>query len=447
MLAVFAACNDPASVPEVSEATASAISPVGVPGWQLADTPTVAFNLDDGSPAIGIQVTWSVREGGGSVRALDSVTDGGGRARAVWVLGPQPGPNRLGASSGTGVGTEFAVAGDIFRAEYATSNGAMACGLASGELWCWEPNGASYLDPNRPVVSIRPDGTPAHGPVRVSVGISLTAVAVARKYICGLDSSGAVWCADDLGQPFAQVAGLPPIRGLVSNQATEGNGVDRFCGLALADSAAWCWRQSISVLERLPGSPAFRRIWYSKSNAFGAYPVAYPDTRGCGLLADSTTVCWGRGAPGDGSAAGGLSALVPVTGGARFVELAVGDRFTCGRKANGETWCWGGVGGLPDAFVPVLFRSDALLVGAWQSDVSIWGLERRMARRDGAYGVPWDSPDLAPFYMPPVGLEGLPVARFAENSSNCLFLAGGEVYCSDEAWTGSSYRPVPPRRP
>ena len=449
LVAPLFACNDPAGVVEVSTATASGLTAVGVPGWELADTPTVVFHLSDGSPAAGTRVTWSVREGGGSVRVLDSITDAAGQARAIWALGSRPGMNRLAVSSVTGVSEEFVAMGDIFRADYVTSNEELACGLSAGDLWCWEPGGTDHLGLGGSVVSIGPDGQPAEAPVRVAAGRPLTEVAVARTQVCGLDSTGAAWCSQELGQPFDQVAGLPPIRGLVSDQSTSGFGVNRFCGLAIADSTAWCWRRAEPAPLRLSGSPAFRKIWYSKSDGFGAFAVAYPDARGCGLLADSTAVCWGRGAPGDGSGAGGgLDSLVAVTGGQRFVELAVGDRFSCGRTPIGEVWCWGGSGDAPEAFVPLLLRSDVRLIGSSVQEVLLYTTTRQFLMREGTYLPLWNSPEPSGYYQPPEGLEGLPVVRFGENSSDCVLLAGSEVYCSKaSSFPPRHYLPVPPLRP
>ncbi|MEZ4414048.1 MAG: hypothetical protein R2910_13750, partial [Gemmatimonadales bacterium] len=94
------ACNDQPteSVPPVI-ASATTLPTEAVPGWQLADTAKVILLDDAGQPVSGVEVTWSVREGGGSVTPVNTVTDAAGVSAAVWTLGPVAGVNQLRAST------------------------------------------------------------------------------------------------------------------------------------------------------------------------------------------------------------------------------------------------------------------------------------------------------------------------------------------------------------
>src|SRR5690606_25844941 len=44
-------------------------------------------------PVSGVQVTWAVTAGGGTLNTLSSTTDGRGRSQVTWTIGPRVGPN------------------------------------------------------------------------------------------------------------------------------------------------------------------------------------------------------------------------------------------------------------------------------------------------------------------------------------------------------------------
>ncbi|MFL5538592.1 MAG: hypothetical protein ACJ8J0_06340 [Longimicrobiaceae bacterium] len=62
----------------------------------------------------------------------------------------------------------------------------------------------------------------------------------------------------------------------------------------------------------------------------------------CGLSTDGYAFCWGTGGSGElGSLASSSQVPVPVQGGHRFVEIAVGFRSVCALEEAGTPWCWG----------------------------------------------------------------------------------------------------------
>lgn len=70
----------------------------------------------------------------------------------------------------------------------------------------------------------------------------------------------------------------------------------------------------------------------------------YPGTwHTCGITADATAYCWGRGATGMlGNGTLDQQLLpTPVAGGLRFSALAAGRDFTCGLTEEGKAYCWG----------------------------------------------------------------------------------------------------------
>jgi len=71
-------------------------------GTQVAVQPAVRVTNDGGGPVAGIQVTFAVTSGGGSVDGATQTTNADGIARAGgWTLGSAPGTNTLEARSGT----------------------------------------------------------------------------------------------------------------------------------------------------------------------------------------------------------------------------------------------------------------------------------------------------------------------------------------------------------
>jgi hypothetical protein len=62
--------------------------------------------LDGDEPVAGVEVTFTVAEGGGTVEGSTQVTNREGVARVgEWVLGVEPGPNRLEAGAGEASGS------------------------------------------------------------------------------------------------------------------------------------------------------------------------------------------------------------------------------------------------------------------------------------------------------------------------------------------------------
>src|SRR5438309_404541 len=82
----------------------------GLTGLAVPIAPAVQVTDLSGHPVAGVQVTFSVTAGGGSVSGAAQITDVGGIATvASWTLGPQPGVNELQAAFNTGVSTGYTI--------------------------------------------------------------------------------------------------------------------------------------------------------------------------------------------------------------------------------------------------------------------------------------------------------------------------------------------------
>ena len=77
----------------------------GLPGEALAKPFVVAVRDRSGDPLLGIKVTFSVTNGGGTLSVTSATTDSSGRAESTLTLGPNPGTNTVTVSV-TGIQAE-----------------------------------------------------------------------------------------------------------------------------------------------------------------------------------------------------------------------------------------------------------------------------------------------------------------------------------------------------
>ncbi len=423
LLLGLAACNDPVGgpVPAAEIATVGTVSGTGVPGAVLRDTIRVQVLDGRGRPLAGRSVHWVIRQGGGTVTAVQDTTDLNGEATALWRLGSATALNVLEANTDEGLAVRWQAAAHAFRVDALASDYSLACGLVSGDLWCWGQDAWVTTDP--PSVTETGYGFQAlyQAPGLVAAGQGFTAVAVGWLAVCAIDAGGVVHCygLDGNLRPIPELPTVPPMRQVTGEVSGE------FCGLALADSTAWCWTKA-GTGAQVPGSPAFRRIEVDWAG----------QVRGCGLRVDSTAACWGPGYLGDGTA-DPAATPVAVLGGHRFVELAVGRDFSCGREADRDVWCWGvnDAGQLgrpgPEALVPVLATSNVTAIAA--ADRTVFAMTPSGPVRWGATGR--GSSAIRPFTI-----AGSPpqVTDFADGNFSCVRLQDQQVYCMEEIWSNVS---------
>lgn len=406
-------------------------SSAGVPGWVLIDTIKVRSVDASGNPRPGATLTWVVTQGNGSVAQLNATTDAEGISAALWTLGDRAGANELRVSAVDDGLVTFQVIGEAFRVDRLDSGFDVGCGLLGGAIWCW---GKGFWGTTPPASDRELFGLEMSSPGWIDGTRGFVDVAVSGSSVCGLDDKGEVWCASENAQQMAPVSGLPSIRRVVG----AGSSVpENYCALAVSDSVPWCW-QAGGAATQVPGSPAFTDLWMERS-------TNSPRFIACGLRADSTVACWGEGPLGDGST-GFSDTPVTVGGNHRFEQLAVGDRFACGRTVAGEVWCWGknapNLGGGPDILLPTLVTTGAFRIAAgqeWAQMISVGPVVR------------WEGAGFN-FVSRPTGLSNLQVLGFAANDFSCIHLVDGQVYCYDEMWVIGSvvglnnYSPVQPLR-
>jgi hypothetical protein len=374
---------------------------------------------------------WVAQQGGGTVLSLQSVTNAAGLSEAKWTLGPTAGLNVLEARHAEDSAVVFQTQGEAFKVDLLDSNYGLACGLTQGDLWCWGQD--SWV--SSPPVSEGPSnpfGLTALAPGLVSQGQGFTELAVGFSSVCAMDGNRTVHCFGPLGMSVTPLPAVPAMRHIAG-----GDGYD-FCGLSEADSTAWCWNVATAAAAAVPSSPAFVDLEMDNLGSLTA----------CGRLVDLTASCWGAGPLGNGSFTSSATP-VAVSGGLKFAELAVGRDFSCGRKADGDVWCWGrnadrqlGIAG-PDSPVPVLAATQVSRIAA--AIYTVIAIRLGSVVRWGYFGNGVGNP-----LTTLTSLSGLPVVDFAANDISCARLVDGQAYCFNEIFFNTStididdYSPIQP---
>jgi alpha-tubulin suppressor-like RCC1 family protein len=203
---------------------------------------------------------------------------------------------------------------------------------ADGRAFCWGLNEVGQL--GRPGASETCTTYPIQGnyacstvPVAVDGGHTWKQIDVGFQFACGLTTGGTAYCwgSNETGQ-------------LGSSDALE------LCGLAPWGNLVPCSRTPLRVAT----TEQFAWIGTGGRSA-------------CALTLDGRAFCWGingAGAVGSGTLTGPVFAPLPVAGGLRFRQLAVGEEHACGLTVGGDTYCWGngGSGALGDGFAGFAHR-------------------------------------------------------------------------------------------
>ena len=414
-------CGEDTSFPtgETHLETVQAPSAIGAPGARLTDTIRVRLVDQEGTPQPGRPIAWVVRQGGGTIEPVAPTTDANGVASARWSLG-SAGLNEIEARTEFDSALVFQSHAEGFRVDVLDSDHTKGCGLRAGDLWCW---GIGSWVGTAPVSEgpLNPFNQSAQGPGVVSAGQGYTRLALGDRSVCALDVAGAVHC---FGSP--DITAISPTGVPVLQRITGGSSFT-FCGLATADSTAWCWDVLSGTASQVDSALAFISL---EMDYYTGLPTV------CGILVDSTAACWGEGPLGDGTF-NSSATPVAVSGGRKFRELAVGWDFSCGLDTGFEVWCWGrndekqlNQAGA-DSPVPVLAASGVSRIEAGRRTMMAFHLGNVV--RWGLFGTGFGS-----LLSPLASVSGLPVVDMATTDNSCVRLHDGQVYCYNEMFVNSS---------
>lgn len=321
-----------------------------VAGSAVASPPTVVVQDVNNNPVAGVQVTFAVASGGGSITGATPTTDASGLAAVgSWTLGPTPGPNTLTVTFAGMVGSPLIITASG-KTPFAnlTAGGYHTCGVTSGGVaYCWGDNSYGQLGDAT--------FTRRSTPVSVSGGLTFTSLA-AGDHTCGLTSTGMAYCwgnniTGQLGDgtrtnrsaPVAVQGGLTFVHVAVGFLHT--------CGLT-SGGVAYCWGYNDQG-QLGDGSTLDRSTPVAVSGGLTFASLALGQRHSCGRTGDGAAYCWGWnyfGQLGAGLTTGGVfgdpstrrTAPVAVSGGLTFESLTAGGDHTCGLTTNGLMYCWGG---------------------------------------------------------------------------------------------------------
>ena len=259
----------------------------------------------------------------------------------------------LGGARVTSVVSVFSYPGAL-RFASVTGGDAHSCGLtAGGEAYCWGlgrsgelgtqqlTDRCEQISPLGQESAMRATFRCSALPVRVAGGLTFASLSAGDGITCGLTAAGAAYCwGGALSDVPVAVSG-----GIVFRSISVGRAV---CGVSTTN-AGYCWGSNFAGLlgngtttssrapVRVAGAISFDRIDVGAAHA-------------CGVATDGAAYCWGREVAGElgvGGTTGRCDGLtcsttpLRVSGSMRFSEVEVGTFYTCGRAADGRSFCWG----------------------------------------------------------------------------------------------------------
>jgi len=225
---------------------------------------------------------------------------------------------------------------------------------ADGRVFCWGDNAEGKLGNGS-------SGGVSDVPVAVDTSTGLTnavAVGVGRNHACALRADGRVFCwgarssgqlGDGANVGFSAVPVAVDTSTALGNAIALAVGHDHTCALA-ADGGVLCWGSN--------GGGQLGRN--TLGEVISAVPIEVDTTSGltrvvaitagflhtCGLRADGRALCWGSndlGQLGNGTVNFAANFVPSEVSGLRsIVALTAGSTHTCGLRADGRAFCWGG---------------------------------------------------------------------------------------------------------
>lgn len=335
--------------------------------------PTVLIRDAFGNPVAGVEVTFAVTSGGGSLSATTGTSDEAGHARSgAWTLGGELGTNTVSATAPglSGSPLTFTATGLGFIVENIDVGGEHSCAVALGGAgYCWGANQFGQLGDDTNASKSKP--------TRVSGNLTFKTIQGGEYFSCGLTTAGTLFCwgSNPYGQLGVGTTGEPipePVSGGMTFQSLAVGQVHA-CALTSA-GAAYCWGWNVAG-QLGNGDTDNRSTPTPVSGGLTFKHIGAGYTHTCGITTTDAMYCWGssyRGQLGNGDSSTeptNWPTPQPVLGGLTFKALALGKlgvggsssagSHTCGLTLAGKAYCWGsnrnralGNGSGPDAGSP-----------------------------------------------------------------------------------------------
>lgn len=230
-----------------------------------------------------------------------------------------------------------------------------ACGISTGDLYCWGWNSSGHVG----------DGTTAnrYRPVKVGGAIdgkTVVDVSASASHRCALDSDGLLYCwgYNENGEAGTgtkgQLRSPAAVQGVLAGRMVSTVSVGDTSTCAVSEKKLYCWGIGFGYESRTLGDAAGSsrsavpvRIDSGALSGADISAVAVGSYHACALTAAGKAYCWGLGnygQIGNGSTAAVnlLPAAVKMDGvaGGSFSDIAVGEGSTCA-AGGGKVYCWG----------------------------------------------------------------------------------------------------------
>ncbi|MFN0181960.1 MAG: hypothetical protein ACKVZ0_24420 [Gemmatimonadales bacterium] len=344
---VSAASN---SVELVAGAAASMVVDAGnnqtaAAGTAVAVAPAVRLLDDAANPVSNTQVSFLVVSGGGAVTGAPATTGADGVARIQsWTLGATVGLNQLTATSGA-LSAAFSATATVGAPAKLTAVDGDAQTSTIGFALAVAPSVKLTDAFDNPVPGVAVSFAVVSGAGTLAAPAPLTnaaGIAQVGGWTLGLAPGPQSVTATRAGVPtvtFTATAVDFPIASLSLGGFTS-------CARGQA-GVAFCWGDNTDgqLGDSTSGNTALSPKQV-KGGALAFTAIAVGGDHSCGLNTVGAAFCWGNdlsGQLGINSITGqSVNAPVPVVGGHAFTALALGDVHSCGLKADGTAWCWGG---------------------------------------------------------------------------------------------------------
>ncbi|MDP3501101.1 MAG: hypothetical protein Q8S33_12230 [Myxococcales bacterium] len=213
---------------------------------------------------------------------------------------------------------------------------------ADAALWCWGLAEGGRLGIGR-------DSGDKASPTPLETSRTVKQIAAGDAHGCFVANDDTLWCWGD-GQigvdAYPRPRAAPAQVGADADWRLVSTGHQHTCALK-QDGSLWCWGGNgssqlgfvaPSVGVSVPGRVGPEQRWTTVSA--GGFHT-------CAIREDKTVWCWGLGEAGQLGAGAGVaySEVAPVQAGptSNWVAISLGKNQSCGLRADGTLWCWGGV--------------------------------------------------------------------------------------------------------
>ena len=199
----------------------------GVAGRPPADFLVARLTNAAGRAMQGVELAWTVTEGGGSIRPLETRTDGEGRVRAVFTLGAVPGANAVRVSAAGAEAVVFTATGVADAPAAATVVAGADQTAVAGTAVATPPAVRVTDSSGNPVVDVAVTFAVAAGGGSVAGGATRTnasGVATVGSWTLGTTAGPNTLAAAVQGGPTATIAavGLPGAAAAISVRSGDG---------------------------------------------------------------------------------------------------------------------------------------------------------------------------------------------------------------------------------